>query len=299
MIRFCFPLLIGSILACVVVDQVRAQRPGLPNPDQDNGKSQSKPPPLPDDQRLLLLHKEFVIKAEKLAREYERKKQWDKAEAVYREVLKLVPQHEISQAKMRALFQRASNAEVVPLTIAANQGWQDTGIEVLQGQPITISAAGMWTFNLKKNVTAEGIAIPKELRDYNLGCLLGAVRSSERRGLQGGTPTDFVRDMKRLSDKQAEMREKAKKLARQLDTETLTGRRLNQTIKMMQSVEDDLRDLREDAGSQDMEPFVVGPQSSFVAERTGRLYLRMHGASEDGEGALDVKIRGSFIQRNR
>ena len=76
----------------------------------------------------------------------------------------------------------------------------------------------------------------------------GKKAGSGRRGLQGGTPPDFVRDMDRLSAKQAGMREKAEQIAKQLDTNGIMGRRLNRAIQLMQSVEDDLRDLRyEDA----------------------------------------------------
>ena len=76
----------------------------------------------------------------------------------------------------------------------------------------------------------------------------GKKAGAGRRGLQGGTPPDFLRDMERLSAKQAGMREKAEQVARQFDTTTVTGRRLSQTIELMKSVENDLRDLRyEDA----------------------------------------------------
>ena len=76
----------------------------------------------------------------------------------------------------------------------------------------------------------------------------GKKAGSGRRGLQGGTPPDFVRDMERLEAKQAAMREKAQQVARQLDTDGVMGTRLNQAIQLMQTVEGDLRDLRyEDA----------------------------------------------------
>ena len=76
----------------------------------------------------------------------------------------------------------------------------------------------------------------------------GKKAGAGRRGLQGGTPPDFERDMERLGAKQAAMREKAQQVARQLDTTGVMGRRLDQAIQLMQSVEGDLRDLRyEDA----------------------------------------------------
>jgi hypothetical protein len=76
----------------------------------------------------------------------------------------------------------------------------------------------------------------------------GKKAGAGRRGLQGGTPPDFVKEMERLSAKQTGMREKAEQIARQLNTDGIAGRRLNRAIELMESVEDDLRDLRyEDA----------------------------------------------------
>ncbi|HEV3021991.1 MAG TPA: hypothetical protein VGX76_05970, partial [Pirellulales bacterium] len=76
----------------------------------------------------------------------------------------------------------------------------------------------------------------------------GKKSGSGRRGLQGGTPPDFVKDMQRLSEKQAGVREKAEQVAQRLETAGVNSTRLNQSIQLMKSAEDDLRDLRyEDA----------------------------------------------------
>jgi hypothetical protein len=54
--------------------------------------------------------------------------------------------------------------------------------------------------------------------------------------------------MERLSEKQAGLRERAEKVAQELDTKGITSRRLAESIQLMKSVETDLRDLRyEDA----------------------------------------------------
>ncbi len=50
-------------------------------------------PQLPSDPQLLTLHKEFIAKAERLAVEYERKKQLDKAREVYEAMVRLVPKY--------------------------------------------------------------------------------------------------------------------------------------------------------------------------------------------------------------
>jgi hypothetical protein len=76
----------------------------------------------------------------------------------------------------------------------------------------------------------------------------GKKSGSGRRGLQGGTPPDFVKDMQRLSEKQAGVREKAEQVAQRLETAGVNSTRLSQSIQLMKSAEDDLRDLRyEDA----------------------------------------------------
>jgi len=64
------------------------------------------------------------------------------------------------------------------------------------------------------------------------------------RGLQGGTPPDFVRDMERLQRMQAGVREKTERIARELDLLGVTAWRLDESIRLMKSVEDDLRDFR-------------------------------------------------------
>jgi hypothetical protein len=76
----------------------------------------------------------------------------------------------------------------------------------------------------------------------------GKKAGAGRRGLQGGTPPDFVRDMGRLSERQIGLREKAEQVAQRLETLGISSRRLNESIQLMKSAEKDLRDLRyEDA----------------------------------------------------
>jgi hypothetical protein len=76
----------------------------------------------------------------------------------------------------------------------------------------------------------------------------GKKAGAGRKGLQGGTPPDMVRNIGRLSAKQAGLREKAEQVARKLDTLGITSSRLKQSIDTMKSVEKDLADHRyEDA----------------------------------------------------
>jgi hypothetical protein len=74
----------------------------------------------------------------------------------------------------------------------------------------------------------------------------GKKAGSGRIGLQGGTPPDFVKDMKRLSEKQAGLRERARQVAQRLESAGANTVRLNQAIALMKSAEEDLRDYRYD-----------------------------------------------------
>ncbi|MFN0198006.1 MAG: hypothetical protein ACKVT0_14770 [Planctomycetaceae bacterium] len=74
----------------------------------------------------------------------------------------------------------------------------------------------------------------------------GKKAGAGQKGLQGGTPPDFVRDMERLNEKQAGLREKAELVAKKLDTQTIIGKRLSDAIQLMKSSEQDVRDRRYD-----------------------------------------------------
>jgi len=77
----------------------------------------------------------------------------------------------------------------------------------------------------------------------------GKKAGSGKKGLQGGTPPDFQKDMDRLSAKQAGVREKAEKVTERLETLGVNSRRLTDSIQLMKQAEQDLRDLRYDDGA--------------------------------------------------
>lgn len=72
----------------------------------------------------------------------------------------------------------------------------------------------------------------------------GKKAGAGRKGLQGGTPPDIAKDMGRLSEKQAGLREKAEQVAKSLDAIGVPGGRLGASIAAMKAAEADLRDLR-------------------------------------------------------
>lgn len=155
--------------------QGQPQGQGQRNNRQNNGPPQVV---LPSDDKLLALHKAFVEGAEKLAAEYEKTNQIDKARACYVEILRLVPTYGNAQTKMAAIQVKEESANRKPFDVFANKGWQDTGINVVAGKPISIKATGQWVMKMEYTLPPDGIEIPKELRDFPLGALVGKIMTS-------------------------------------------------------------------------------------------------------------------------
>jgi hypothetical protein len=72
----------------------------------------------------------------------------------------------------------------------------------------------------------------------------GKKTGAGRQGLQGGTPPDVVKDIGRLSAKQAGMREKMEQVARKLEAQGVSTTRIKEGIALMKSADKDLTDRR-------------------------------------------------------
>ena len=136
---------------------------------------------LPTDPKLLELHRDFVSKAEKLGDEYARKKDWEKSRVVFQEILKLVPQYKPAKDKLGVIVKNLSQANRKVFTVRADGDWQDTGVTLEVGSPVNFRAEGKWIFVFEGD--AEGIQIPRELRAYRLGSLIGRIgEASDKNG---------------------------------------------------------------------------------------------------------------------
>jgi hypothetical protein len=170
----------------------------------DNKKEEV--PTGPMDPKLIAIQKDFVLKAEKLAKEYETNKQSDKARAVCEEILKIAPRYPPALELLKSIQVKEATAEKANFDIHADQGWQDTGINLIDGKPVTIVAQGTWTFKLEFDTGPEGKEIPKEIRDFKLGSLIGYVdtgsgdlKEASRRVFHIGNGAQFMaRDTGRL-----------------------------------------------------------------------------------------------------
>ena len=101
-----------------------------------------------DDQRLIELHKQFIDNVEKLATEYEKKGELEKARHCYEQVLRLIPQYTTAKEKLDGVKTREASAERKVIDVFANKEWQDSGITIGEGKPVTIKAAGTWKIRI-------------------------------------------------------------------------------------------------------------------------------------------------------
>jgi hypothetical protein len=90
---------------------------------------------------------------------------------------------------------------------------------------------------------------PGQLKQENLDDPQGATGGGKkagagRKGLQGGTPPDVVKNLGRLSAKQAGLREKAEQVAKKLATRGIKSSRLDRSIRLFRESEKDLRNYR-------------------------------------------------------
>lgn len=138
-------------------------------------------PSVPADPKLLSLHKEFITKAQKLAGEYERKKQLDRAREVYQSVVRLVPGYQDAESGLERILQMQSMKDRKIVKVNASLGWQDSGIKLEKGMPVHTEVKGTWSIVLETG--PDGVQIPERsrLRDprIKLGALLGAIVTSE------------------------------------------------------------------------------------------------------------------------
>jgi hypothetical protein len=147
------------------------------------GDTSKSEPELAADPRLKKLQVDFVIEAARLAKEYERKRDIEGARGCYEQILRLVPHHPDAEKALGRIHDEELTAEKKKLQVKATDGWQDTGVNVIANRPIQIRADGTWTFKMEYVLDADGMEIPEELKDFNLGCLVAKI-------VTGGNPDE-------------------------------------------------------------------------------------------------------------
>ncbi len=162
---------------------------GNPKPEKREkaDKPQSDTPAPPADKQLTALHNRFVSEAEKLAKQYLKTKQPDKAMAVYEEIFKIVPENEVAQEALGSLKKYETTARHLTFEVQANRDWQDTGIRVIAGKPLKLVATGTWELNMSHELGPDGLEMPKVLKDFKLGSLIGRIEDPSEKSRNRST----------------------------------------------------------------------------------------------------------------
>jgi hypothetical protein len=177
--------------ADVVLAQQGPRRPPGSQPGRQNGqggnrqdeeKEEYKPP---EDPKIIKLYETMIFAMEKMAADYEKANQADKARECYQEILRVAPKYTAVQDKLKAIKLKEAIADRKPFEVMANRPWQDTGVNVVAGKPISIKATGTWSLKMSYTLPPDGIEIPEELRNFPLGALVGAIAEP------GSTPEDL------------------------------------------------------------------------------------------------------------
>ncbi len=170
------------LVCCLAAGTLWAQRHkprrthnGGENSLSEGGEAEGEDDGLPSDKRLLAIYKEFIAETLKVAKDYERSKDIDGARTCYEQILKLVPNHPFTKEALEKIKEKELSAEVKKININANEGWQSTGVDLIEGKPFSIHAEGTWTFKMSYQLGPKGKEIPEELKDFNLGSLVGII----------------------------------------------------------------------------------------------------------------------------
>ncbi len=102
-------------------------------------------------------------------------------------ILKLIPRLPEAEQALAKIKEKELTAERKRMVVNANGGWQDTGVDLLAGKPVAIEATGNWTFRMSNDLSPDGMEIPEELRDFNLGSLIGVIGNANA-GKNGPKP---------------------------------------------------------------------------------------------------------------
>ena len=129
---------------------------------------------------MLNLHREFITKAEKLALEYERKKQFGKAREVYESLVRLVPKYTNAKQGLNRILGNQKSQDRKLVEVRANREWQDSGVALTEGMPVHARIQGTWKVVVETG--PRGIQIPNDMRPRDsrikLGTLIAVIVNS-------------------------------------------------------------------------------------------------------------------------
>ena len=123
--------------------------------------------------------KNFVERTHKLALQYQQAGSYGKAKETLDLILKVSPDDPQAKAQLDKMKKQELSENKKTLKVLANQGWQKTGVQVVEGKPVVIEAKGDWVFVMRRTVGPEGIEMPDDMKKFPLGSLIGAIEVDE------------------------------------------------------------------------------------------------------------------------
>jgi hypothetical protein len=119
--------------------------------------------------------KDFVARTHKLALQYQQAGSYNKAKETLELILKVSPDDQQAQLLLEKMHKQELTENRKVFKVMANQGWQKTGIQVLEGKPVAIEAKGDWVFVMRRTVSPDGIDVPDDMKKFPLGALIGLI----------------------------------------------------------------------------------------------------------------------------
>ena len=135
--------------------------------------------------------RDFTNRAHKLALQYQQAGSHEKAKETLKLILQVEPDHKESKALLEKISKQELTENKKTLKVMANQSWQSTGVQILEGKPLAIEAKGEWVFKMDRSLTADGMEMPDDMKKFPLGALIGYIDA-------GGAP---AKDGKKASDR--------------------------------------------------------------------------------------------------
>jgi len=123
--------------------------------------------------------KDFVTRTHKLALQYQSAGQYGKAKDSLDLILKVSPDDQPARALLDKMQKQELTENRKVIKVQANQGWQKTGVQVVEGKPFAIEAKGDWVFKMSRTVAADGLDMPEDMKKFPLGSLIGVIDVEE------------------------------------------------------------------------------------------------------------------------
>jgi hypothetical protein len=123
--------------------------------------------------------KDFVTRTHKLALQYQQAGAYNKAKDSLELILKVSPDDQQAQSLLEKLHKQELGENKKVFKVMANQGWQKTGVQVVEGKPVAIEAKGDWVFVMRRTVAPDGIDVPEDMKRFPLGSLIGVIAGDE------------------------------------------------------------------------------------------------------------------------